>query len=380
MARAIFAVAAVLAISAVGAAARTTRWHELEAKAYDHAQYVAEFGKAYASAEEHAMRKEVFEGRLARIMAHNRDTTKTWKEGVNHLTDRTDGELKAMMGYKKAVGYTARGNGTFCPHMEAKRHEAFLASGAPTSLDWRMKENVISPVKDQGQCGSCWTFATAATVESWSAIKTGQLQELSEQQIASCSPNPKDCGGTGGCEGGTAQVGFAGIQTAGGVASEWTYPYTSYMGTDSKCAATGIKKVVQLSGFKNVATNSYADLMSTLQDGPVAISVAAMSWSSYESGVYNGCNATSPDIDHAVQVVGYGTDATTGQDYWIVRNSWSPSWGEDGYIRLLRQGANAKCGMDTRPMDGDGCKGGPTQVKVCGTCGILYDNAVPTIA
>jgi len=111
--------------------------------------------------------------------------------------------------------------------------------------------------------------------------------------------------------------------------------------------------------------------------GPMAISVDASTWSSYESGVYDGCNQTNPDLDHEVQLVGYGTDATLG-DYWLVRNSWSPAWGESGYIRLRRT-ATPRCGLDITPSDGDGCKGGPPSVTVCGTCGILYDVVYPVI-
>ena len=106
--------------------------------------------------------------------------------------------------------------------------------------------------------------------------------------------------------------------------------------------------------------------------------VDASAWSSYESGVFSGCNATNVDIDHAVVVVGYGSDAQLG-DYWLVRNSWSPSWGEQGYIRLTRS-ADTECGIDYSPADGTGCTGGPSQVKVCGPCGLFYDVSYPIIS
>jgi cathepsin L len=98
----------------------------------------------------------------------------------------------------------------------------------------------------------------------------------------------------------------------------------------------------------------------------------------YESGVFNGCSTTNIDLDHAVQLVGYGTDA--GQDYWLVRNSWGESWGEDGYIRLTRGSAtDPHCAPDTNPQDGSGCNNGPSTITACGTCGILYDNCYPVI-
>lgn len=126
-------------------------------------------------------------------------------------------------------------------------------------------------------------------------------------------------------------------------------------------------------------SNSYADLQNTVATvGPVAVSVAAGTWARYESGVFGGCNATDPIIDHAVQAVGYGTDPDGG-DYWLIRNSWSTSWGEDGYIRIPRQGKNAKCATDTDPSGGSGCNNGPPTVEVCGACGVLYDSAYPII-
>jgi len=109
--------------------------------------------------------------------------------------------------------------------------------------------------------------------------------------------------------------------------------------------------------------------------GPIAISVEAVRWMSYRSGIFDGCNQKNPDIDHSVQLVGYGTDSNK-VDYWIVRNSWGSGWGESGYIRLKRE-STPRCGTDLNPSDGTGCDGGPPTVTVCGTCGILYDNVYP---
>lgn len=124
-------------------------------------------------------------------------------------------------------------------------------------------------------------------------------------------------------------------------------------------------------------SNDYGALMSAVQVGPVAISVAASAWQFYSGGVFSSdCGA---DVDHATVLVGYGTD--NGADYWLVRNSWSASWGEGGYIRVARYGGTAKgepCLVDTSPMDGDGCPGGPSNITVCGLCGILSDSSYPT--
>ena len=111
--------------------------------------------------------------------------------------------------------------------------------------------------------------------------------------------------------------------------------------------------------------------------GPIAISVDASEWHSYNGGVFNGCNQTNPDVNHVTVLVGYGSE--NGQNYWLVRNSWSASWGEAGYIKLLRtDDENNNCGSDFTPWDGSGCNGKTEPWKVCGTCGILMDSSYPT--
>jgi len=252
-----------------------------------------------------------------------------------------------------------------------------LLAKLPTSVDWRT-QGIISAVKDQGECGSCWTFGSAETVESYWAQATGQLTDLSEQQILDCTANTNDCGGTGGCGGGTPELAFTQIMQSGGLSTEWTYPYKSYFGSAFQCGS--LNPFGQITNFTVLPSNQYAPVMQTLATvGPLAINVDASSWGAYETGVFNGCNQTHPDIDHVVQLVGYGTDATQGP-YWIVRNSWNPMWGEDGYIRLYRHTASQVCGVDLKPSDGTGCNGGPATVTVCGTCGILYDVSYVTVS
>jgi len=123
--------------------------------------------------------------------------------------------------------------------------------------------------------------------------------------------------------------------------------------------------------------NNYTALMNAVATvGPVAVSVDASAWGAYSSGIFSGCNQASPDIDHAVVLMGYGEE--NGQKYWLIRNSWSPSWGERGYIRLARKDTEEEvCGLDVTPQDGTACAGDDEAVKVCGTCGVLYDSAYP---
>ncbi|CAK0793951.1 unnamed protein product [Prorocentrum cordatum] len=138
---------------------------------------------------------------------------------------------------------------------------------------------------------------------------------------------------------------------------------------------------VGLVGFHKLPTNKVADLMLSLHNvGPVAVSVRADSgWNMYESGVYDGCVAGDP-INHAVVLVGYGTDKNTGLKYWQIQNSWGGDWGENGFIRLSRlsnEDEEANCGWDMDPLEGSGCPGGPSKVWTCGSCGILFDTVVP---
>jgi len=347
-------------------ASAKTKWFELEDYSFE--KYANEFGKQYSSAEEHSFRREIFELNLAAIRKHNA-ADKTWKNGVNHIADWTEEELKTLLGYKRTTERVES-------HLRIKTNVTAL----PVHVDWR-DQGVITAVKDQGQCGSCWTFGTAETIESHYAIAHGVLMDLSEQQILDCTPNPNQCGGTGGCQGGTAELAMARIIAMGGLSSEWTYSYSSYSGTNFQCNKLATVPIAKLASYKVLPSNAYTPVMEAVANhGPLIISVDASSWSFYESGVFDGCNQTNPDIDHAVQLVGYGVDPALG-DYYLVRNSWSPLWGEKGYIRLRRTHSEAtRCGTDMNPSDGTGCKNGPPTVKVCGTCGILYDVSYPVIA
>jgi len=303
--------------------------------------------------------------KLNSIRLHNSDSSKTWKQGVNHLSDRTEEEFSRLLGLRKDILYKYKAE------TPETAFPTYNVAQLPPSVDWRTK-GIISAIKDQGECGSCWSFGTAQTVEAYWALSTGQLTDLSEQQVLDCTPNPNDCGGTGGCGGGTTELAYAHLMKMGGLATEWTYSYSSYFGQNFNCHAS-VTPFAVLKNFTGLPTNQYAPIMQAIANvGPTAVAVDASAWGSYESGVFNGCNQTNPDIDHSVQLVGYGSDPKLG-DYWLVKNSWSPMWGENGYVRLLRQTTNQVCGVDITPSDGEGCNGGPSKVQVCGTCGILYD-------
>jgi cathepsin L len=348
-------------------------WHQLEG--YNFEDYLQEWSKSYQS-HEYGYRRDLFNSKLAEIKMHNADPSKTWKMGVNQFTDMTYKEFSVRLGVNRALLYSEN----YPYGIEAPRSQVDLAT-LPGHVDWR-DMNVISNVKDQGQCGSCWTFGTTETIEAYYAQKhNGALPVLSEQEILDCTPNPNGCGGTGGCEGGTGKLAMAKLIELGGQTSEWKYPYISYWGEDFKCKFNVSKTTptAVLANYVLLPSNHAPSIIEHLANsGPLIINIDASAWSAYESGVFNGCNQTNPEIDHIVQAVGYGTDTATGEDYWLVRNSWSPTWGENGYIRIKRQQSPA-CGMDLNPQDGNICKSGPSQVKVCGTCGIIYQAAYPIL-
>lgn len=267
----------------------------------------------------------------------------------------------------------------------------------PKEVDWRM-HGVTTPVKSQGGCGSCWAFASTAVLESHIAINTKKhvLFELAEQELVSCAPNPKHCGGAGGCTGATAEIAFEHVRLHGMV-EEWEFGYQDYHGATINCSliqrktSDGEKSfyhgaVATIMDYAALPSNNYTALMNAVARlGPVAVCVACLPWQFYSSGVFHAplVPGKATDLDHLVVLEGYGTDQETGEDYWLVRNSWSALWGEGGYIRLKRVDDD-ECAMDNQPEDGMACtlddEGNPIKPPpqlICGNSGILFDSVIP---
>jgi cathepsin L len=246
----------------------------------------------------------------------------------------------------------------------------------PKNVDWR-ERGITTPVKDQGSCGSCWAFATSAVLESHISLQNeGKSVIVSPQELVDCVNNDQKCGGTGGCNGATQELGFKYIEQ-NGISSLSNYPYFAKEG---KCNSENVKKSAKIGSFVKLPENDYNALMQSVATiGPIAISVAASEWSFYDSGVFNGFCGT--EVNHVVALEGYGTDEN-GNDYWLVRNSWSENWGENGYIRIYREKSakDVTCDIDSNPNAGNGCEGGPSEISVCGLCGILSDAAYPVNA
>ena len=254
-------------------------------------------------------------------------------------------------------------------------------SELPENVDWR-NNGIVSAVKDQGQCGSCWAFASTAVMESAVAKATGLLFDLSVQQMAMCAPNPDHCGGTGNCEGSTAELAYEYASKSGGILEEYMYSYGAYYGNVTACNVPVGPPKAAISGYKVLPANQMEPLMNAIaNDGPLAVNVDANSWFAYSSGIFNGCDSAHPDIDHVVAIVGYGQN-DQGKKFWLIRNSWSASWGEQGYMKLLRQDTqeevDATCCTDVTPGNGIACENDLNPEHVCGTCGVLFDSVLPT--
>jgi len=281
--------------------------------------FTKKFGKTYESDEEWAKRAGIFAENLESMFASNKEHILAGGEavfGVTKFMDLTKQEFKDMY-----LTYKAPAEGSV-QRVNITRTSKKLAD----SIDWRTK-GVVTPVKDQGQCGSCWAFSATEAIESFAQLYNNQaLYELSPQQINSCDKTDD------GCTGGNTETAYAYVKSAGGLVLGKDYPYTSgTSGNTGFCKVGEKKKVVKISGFTAVEKGE-ENLLAALSDvGPVSICVAADAFQSYSGGILKSCPGR---IDHCVQAVGYGGEGF--DKFWIVRNSWGESWGEDGFIRVQR--------------------------------------------
>jgi KDEL-tailed cysteine endopeptidase len=249
--------------------------------------------------------------------------------------------------FKLLMGFNNNNNNKFNQNTNFLRGTNNYLSTLPLEVDWRSK-NAVTPIKDQGQCGSCWAFSTVATLESAVAIKTGVLTNLSEQQLVDCD-NFKNNGVDHGCNGGLMDNAFGWIGKNNGLCSYDDYQYTS--GT-TKTAGTCQKTCKNVANtdiynFIDVESNSDFAMMTALNLQPVAVAIEAdqKDFQLYSSGVFTGTCGTT--LDHGVVLVGYGS--LDGTDYYILRNSWGTSWGVDGYMYLGRgseyNNGKGQCGV-----------------------------------
>ncbi len=278
-------------------------------------KWAAHEGKAYSSLEEISHRAWIYHENLEKIHKHNQGNH-TWTMGVNQFADLTADEFSAQTKSKLILSSSTK----------SLRGTTFYSNetALPLSVDWTTK-GVVTPVKNQGQCGSCWAFSTTGSVEGAWALAGNPLVSLSEQQLVDCS----SAEGNQGCSGGLMDQAFQYIIDNKGITSEKDYPYT---GEDGSCQNK--PPVAHITSFTDVPANSETALMTAIAKQPVSVAVEAdqASFQFYSGGVMTAACGTQ--LDHGVLAVGYGT--LNGQDYYKVKNSWGADWGMDGYILLGR--------------------------------------------
>jgi C1A family cysteine protease len=327
------------------------------------AEWQETYGIKFDSPAEIAQRYQIFKNKVAFINAHNERAEQgleTYTVGLNAMTHLSDEEYKQM--YLSTYQRTT------------PRNEVTLPAATEDSVDWRTK-GAVTPVKNQGQCGSCWSFSTTGSTEGAHAIASGKLVSLSEQQLCDCSTSY----GNQGCNGGLMDNAFKYIIANGGLDTEEDYPYTARDGTCNPSKQG--KHAVTISGYQDVPHNNEDQLAAAVAKGPVSVAIEAdqMGFQTYKSGVFSGNCGTQ--LDHGVLVVGYS------DDYWIVKNSWGASWGDEGYI-MMKRGVSASgiCGIamepsyptvssgdDAAPNDGDygkpPCPSSEQPVRITGVSG-----------
>jgi C1A family cysteine protease len=295
---------------------------------FKYMQYLMEHGKSYASVAEYMNRMEIFATVDAHIEANNQSNS-TYTAGHNKFSDMTEDE-KAQ--------YRGR-----LPSVPREHTYASPIVSYDSEVDWRNK-NAVTPVKDQGSCGSCWTFSTTGAMEGAVAVKYGVLESLSEQELVDCVTADFGCGGG-------LQVDALAWLVDHDAALEDDYPYTaSGWGTGNDCKYSSTKTTeyhTKGSGYIQVQENSVDALKTAVTQMPVAVAIEAdqLCFQSYQSGIFDNTRCGT-NLDHATLLVGYGSEG--GQDYWIMKNSWGESWGESGYIRIAITGDGAGiCGIQS---------------------------------
>jgi len=288
--------------------------------------YQEEFGKSYRSPVEARKRLAIFKDNLEKIEAHNalyKEGKSTHTEGINQFTDWSKEEF---------MQYVNRG----LINKPVIVGDVFNKTDSNNlrSVDWR-SAGIVTPVKNQGGCGSCWSFSATGAIEGQLG-RSGYLISLSEQNLIDCSAPY----GNMGCNGGLMTAAFSYVRD-NGIVSEQDYPYRE---TQGYCQVNPSRIVTRISSYMNVASGSDASLQAALSSvGPVSVAIdATETLQRYSGGILNDYSCNSQALNHGVLAVGYGN--ANGQNYYIVKNSWGASWGEGGYFRLAMSTSNP-CGI-----------------------------------
>nr|XP_018904484.1 PREDICTED: cathepsin L1-like isoform X1 [Bemisia tabaci]XP_018904485.1 PREDICTED: cathepsin L1-like isoform X1 [Bemisia tabaci]XP_018904486.1 PREDICTED: cathepsin L1-like isoform X1 [Bemisia tabaci] len=315
------------------------------------------FNKSYSTVDEEKLRMEIFKQNLMKIEEHNeryRRNETTFEMAMNHFGDYMHHEYhKHVHGYlgrdlfRNAVGGQPAVMAILNASVMTSEPDApvFLPPAnvkIPDEVDWRVL-GAVTPVKHQGRCGACWAFSATGALEGQIFRKTGVLTNISEQNLIDCSGNY----GNVGCRGGLMTQAFKYVKDNGGVESEAAYPYE---GGEKRCRYVRNGSVATDSGYMNIKNEDEEHVKAAVATvGPICSAIDAKydTFHFYSRGVYHEprCTNNIDLLNHGVLIVGYGTDPKKG-DYWIIKNSWGPRWGDKGYMRIARNRDN-HCGTAT---------------------------------
>jgi len=285
-------------------------------------------GKNYGM--EDKFRMKIWMENKAKIEKHNRHALEgvySYHLAMNEFGDLLNHEFVATMN-----GYKARSaNKSETARKGAKYMLPAHIERLPENVDWR-EYGAVTPVKNQGQCGSCWAFSTTGSLEAMHFRATGHLVSLSEQNLVDCSSQY----GNNGCGGGLMDNAFQFIFDNGGIDTESSYPY---LGEQMMCRYSPRTRGATDVGFVDIESGNEVALMwAVATQGPCSVAIQANleTFQFYSQGVYRYQRCSAQGLDHGVLVVGYGVEEGTGDEYWVIKNSWGPSWGEEGYIKIAR--------------------------------------------
>merc|ERR1740116_678880 len=285
---------------------------------FEYMQYVAKFAKNHHNVEEFAIRLANFVKTHAAIEEIN--ATESHTAAHNQFSDWHASEYKAMLGYKVDPSVDV-----------VKNVHHFDESRNGDAINW-INAGAVTDVKDQGQCGSCWSFSSTGSIEGAHFIATGELLSFSEQQLVSCAGLNY---GNYGCYGGLQESAYSYYEAGHNAELEKVYPYASGAGAMPKCEYDSASTTaVTVSDYLAVTPDNVEQMKAALNTQPLAVSIEADTsvFQTYSSGVLDSAKCGT-SLDHAVLAVGYGNDATTGLDYWLVKNSWNTTWGDQGYTK-----------------------------------------------
>lgn len=321
-------------------------------------QWMAQFGRTYDDIAEKQSRLAIFVKNLLFVNDFDNQGNKTYKLNINLFSDMTNEEFLGLYTGFQAPNDTLSSSSLLRQrNTKSFRYQDLSEADVPARVDWR-EQGAVTPVKEQGQCSKrttvsqtlinflyispcklmkfsthtqvlVWAFSTVATIEGITKIKSDKLISLSEQQLVDCNRDQINRG----CRGGDMEDAFKYIEENGGITTEENY---QYKGTDETCDTTKTNEyAAKITGYEMVPPNSENDLLKAVAMQPVSVGIDANGeeFRAYASGVFSGNCGTN--LNHAVTIVGYGT-TEEGTDYWLVKNSWGETWGEKGYVRILR--------------------------------------------